>query len=195
MAFLEDFFAVENNSDFKEYHNYVSGAKLGKINYDISNTFKIKVQNIAIRDLKLKDIFQLRDRFEGQAYMDKLLLKTCALTTVESIISVSLLDLSKITSGKSVSLDLTIGNEIFQIIPFYDGSLPIVSTALKSSIIFCAVRRDYKVGTIYGVLQDYKFDDETLFLSFSNPQKNELKKFIGFNALLPISKILPTPSI
>ena len=180
-----ELFVTDKTIDSKEFIKYAGSVVSTKKNYPISTTFRVEVQNIAINHLGLKDIGQLRDRFEGQAYMDNLLLKVSALYVLEKALEKDIIDWDTIRWEKKADFTLIKLNskKCYRVIPFFFGSLPIVSTTIKEDIIFCGIRLDFKNGIVCGILSDYKFENKNLFIDKMSSSKRKLKKFIGFSHL------------
>lgn len=179
-----ELFETDKNLDNKEFLRHAGPFVITKKNIPIGTTLRLEIQKIAINHLGLKDIFQLRDRFEGQAYMDKLMLKVSSLAILEKDRGISLIDWATIKWDKKADYTLIKINSItYRVIPFFYGSLPIVNTTIKEPIIFCAIRADFQKGIICGVLSDFSFDDNLLFETRPSSAKAKSKRFIGFKFL------------
>lgn len=179
-----ELFETDKNLDNKEFLRHAGPVVITKKNYPIGTTLRLEVQKTAINHLGLKDIFQLRDRFEGQAYMDKLMLKVSSLFILEKDRGINFIDWDTIKWDKKADYTLIkIKDTSYRVIPFFYGSLPIVSTTIKEPIIFCAIRADFQKGIICGVLSDFSFDDDSLFEVKPSSTKGKTKKFIGFKYL------------
>ena len=155
-----------------------------KKNYPISSSLRIEVQQVAINHLGLRDIFQLRDRFEGQAYMDNLLLKVAALNVLEKCTGLDFIEWAATKWDKKGDYTkITIGGKPYRVIPFFFGSLPLVHSEIDIPIIFVAVRAGFSHGIVCGVLINLDFENQSLFVSKVSGTKTKLKKFIGFKFL------------
>ena len=186
-----ELFETDKNLDSKEFLRHAVSLVITKKNYPIPTPLRLKVEKIATNHLGVKDLFQLRDRFEGQAYMDNLLLKVSALYILEKETGLNLTDWDAIKWDKKADFtSIKIDKVKYRIIPFFYGSLPIIASSIKEPIIFCAIRSYFNHGIICGILENYSFDDAEMFITKPSSSKRKLKKFIGFKFLKDLGKSL-----
>jgi hypothetical protein len=173
---------ADKYGDSREFVKYAIGHFAGKPGVKIPSRIVTSVQDIALEHLGVSDIFRLRDRFEGQAYLDRLLLKVLSLYVLEKTSITELLNIDFIRRNKDSDFTLVaIGGQSFRIIPFIFGSLPIIDSSLKGRIILVAIRSDWKSGTMCGTIE--LSGDEKMFLPRSIAVNQSYRKFIGFGYL------------
>lgn len=153
----------------------------------IPYSYILEIQKIAISRLGLNNINQLRDKFEGQAFLDKLLLSSTALFIFQKYLRTELNEEVEVINQEKNPTLVIYRNKTCRIIPFIYGTLPDISMVFTEPLIFCAIQPDMRSGRVLGILESYKFDNVKLF----NPDKSPLvksKKFIGFNNIMAIEK-------
>ena len=176
-----------NSNDFKAFQSFARKFIMFE-RTPIPNSFIAKVQESAINKLGLKNINQLRDRFEGQAFMDKKTLIFVGLFTLEKYLNSTFIQ-SPLNLEESQDLcKIKYKEKTYRIVPFIFGRLPILTNECKEPLIFCAVQPNFKSASIYGVLKDYNFSDNNLFSNKTNNPINIGFKFIGFNSLENLAK-------
>lgn len=189
MEFFEiDRNLANNNTDFKEFSIYALNLILKKKPIDLPTGLRIQIQNLAVKKLGLRDLFQLKDRFDGQAYMDNLMIKIFSLYIVSKTIDINSTnfdDLESIINDDFTRVEFE--NKYYRIIPFYFGTLPIVYPTITDPIIFCAIKNDFKSGICCGILNNFQFTNETIFLPRYRVTSVEAKKFIGFDKLINVT--------
>jgi len=76
---------------------------------------------------------------------------------------------------------------VYRIVPFMFGKLPVITNESSEPLIFCAVQPNFKSASIYGVLNEYSFNNRLLFdIKTKNPINSGFK-FIGFSNLENLS--------
>ena len=175
------------NLEAKEFLKYAGSILSEKKNYTILGSIRAKIQNVATSHLDVKDIFKLRDRYEGQAYLDSLYLKIGALHILEKETATKLIDWDLIINDKNIDLSsIVIDNVKYRIVSFLYGSLPLIQSKVKEPLLFCALKADFRNGIICGVLNDYKFEDKSIFILNKNSSEAKTVKFIGFDKLIDL---------
>lgn len=181
-------FQLNSAKDFKEFHTYARNF-MYKERTSIPNTFITKIQNLVVKQLGLKDLNQLRDRYDGQAFMDSVILKIAGLFVLEKHLNIALLQDNDIFDE---NIDLNIifyKNKKLRLITFFTGCLPLISVEVMEPLIFCSIQTDFRSGSIYGVLTNYDIKDKSSFNLKESSNRNEILKFIGFKNLKDIESI------
>jgi hypothetical protein len=173
---------IANTNDFKEFHSYAKDLILSE-RVNIPSSFITQVQKLAIKKLGLENINQIRDRYEGQAFMDKLMLMYTGIYILEKSLDITILEYPFVPDNKNDFSSITYKDVKYKIVPFYFGQLPIIALGLEEPLIFCAIRSDFKNGSLYGVLNQYNFNDKQLFVLKSTSSISKTYKFIGFKNL------------
>ncbi|MBK7683995.1 MAG: hypothetical protein IPJ26_16730 [Bacteroidetes bacterium] len=96
----------------------------------------------------------------------------------------SLIDWDLIINDKNIDLSsIVINNVKYRIVSFLYGSLPLIQSKTKEPLLFCALKADFRNGIICGVLNNYKFEDKSIFILNKNSSEAKTMKFIGFDKL------------
>ncbi|HVW99874.1 MAG TPA: hypothetical protein VHA52_05510 [Candidatus Babeliaceae bacterium] len=61
-------------------------------NYRISRTVEIKIQNLVLKHLKLDNLNNLRDKFEGMSFYNKIKAQIYSIIAIENFLSIKLLE-------------------------------------------------------------------------------------------------------
>lgn len=176
-------------TDTKDFIKYAVSHIMAQEHVSISTNMRITIEKEALIHLNVKNMGELRDRYEGQVYLDKLIPSVLSLVIIGSILKEKLVDLNQIP--KKIE-DLSIcefKGEKFQVISTIFGHLPIVQGNLNIPLIVCSIRPDYASGCVCGVLKDFDIEDRKLFLSDSGVVRKASKRFIGFKHLEPLTAI------
>lgn len=175
-------------NDFSSFHKYAQEYFLTE-RIAIPSSFRLKVQSMVIKKLGFQNINQVRDKYEGQAYLDKIMLTmTSKYILKKYFANEMLIDFDTISSPEKQNI-ITIEETIYQLVPFYFGSLPNMTAQSNLPLIFCCIRPDFCNGSVYGYLNRYSMNNEDLFLIKSIGITINYE-FIGFKNLekLPIIK-------
>lgn len=92
------------------------------------------LENLIIRYLSVRDLNELRDRFEGQAFLDNYLQKAVPLMGLQKYLKTSLIDFEAVSPDKVKSEVIIKGNKV-KIIQF-GNHLPLLDTSDKLPCIF-----------------------------------------------------------
>ena len=175
-----ELFEVNDNSDLRDYIKYASKHVNNLIGVSLPLKNKRKIQEIAVKHLKLKDVNQLRDKYDGQSYLDKLQIKIASLYVIEKEFGIELINFDFIENNKNFDFTLiSIDNEKYRVIPFFFGTLPIFDITIKDKVILCAIRSDFTRGVYCGNLDLNKHAEDS-FLNSNRVFNENYKKFIGF---------------
>ena len=151
-------------------------------------------EEFAIRDnvlnsLGLKNLNQLRDRYEGQAFLDKTLKNYGGLVACQKHLGLEVTTIEDLNI-KDFRPQIKAENLVYDIKVFEFGQLPDLElNSIKNAIIF-VIQKDKSTFSICG------FGDKKMVLNNLVDSSNEtvnsvnLKKFIGFSSLKPIDGIL-----
>ncbi len=185
MANHIDYFKIESEPDSREFLKYAVSF-LNDIQFiQISSVIKREVHDIAVLQLGVKDLNKLRDRYEGQAYLDKLMIKVCSLFLIEKKTNTNLIAFEEIKNKNSDFTLITYKGKRYRIIPFIFGSLPIFRMDISNDIILCAVRNDFKSGIVCGIIESKKLSKKS-FLKVEGTSHNNFGKFFDFKLVEPI---------
>lgn len=176
-----------NNTDsFSKFYTYAK-EYIHSERINIPSSFKLQVQKLATKKLGLENINQVRDRFEGQAFMDKLMLVMTGKYVLECHLNKEITLNTGIIGRQENKNIVQIGSKEYHLVSFYFGTLPKIINVSNLPLIFCAIRSDFKNGSVFGVLNIYSLNDKDLFSLKSNSMQSSYE-FIGFNKLEKLSQ-------
>lgn len=167
--------------DYGRFHKYAKEfLSCEKIN--IPSSFRLKVQDMVTKKLNLQNLNEVRDRFEGQAYLDKTMLSMASKYILKIYLTNELiLDIDNINNTIKQNI-MSIDETVYQLVPFYFGTLPKLHTPSNLPLIFCSIRTDFRNGSVFGYLDSYSMNDKDLFLLNSSGLMPNYE-FIGFKKL------------
>ena len=157
-----------------------------------SLTYKdlLKIQDCVMNALGLKNLNELRDKFEGVAFIDRFSLKISGVMALEKKLKKELIDWEKVNPKNYIPKIVVSGKEIDVVMSEY-GEFPVIEKSNKRPAII-TVRKDKKDIWICG-FADAKTLNENQDIKFL---KGEMMKgldtkttFVGFNALKPFKTI------
>jgi len=124
-----------------------------KIKIDYRNSEWLK--GIALKNLGIENINQLRDRFEGQSYLNAFLVKSYSELALEKFLQVVIVDKKVKETQKNYSPHIVFNNFSVNLIAFTVGNFPKI-TKMKFDVgIFACVNLESKTVEFLG-FQDYK---------------------------------------
>lgn len=100
----------------------------------IQRTEEIRIQQLVLRLLKLKDLNKLRDRFEGVRFYERLRKDIKGLLAVERLLGVRLMNWD-IESASDLDLPIEIGGKAYHVRTVEYGQWPIVLPSSFQNII------------------------------------------------------------
>ena len=147
------------------------------------------VRDSVMHSLGLKNLNQLRDRYEGQTFLDKTLKNYGGLVACQKHLNITVTTIDDLNI-KDFKPQIEGKNALYDIKVFDFGALPVLE--LKSIInpIIFVIQKDKTTFSICG------YGDKDLVLKNLVDSNNEtvnsvsLKNFIGFSDLNPIEEIL-----
>lgn len=179
----------------KLYFEYVHPHLKKFIPIKISKTVYRDSQNKCVEILNLKDMNQLRDKFEGISFFNNMFKGIFGLAVLEKFLNISLLDNKNIVTNKTFNLN-QVGLNI-DVVTFDFGELPKINLTTLNSTIFI-LKNDNHSGWICGFIsnsdisnpENYKEikesvynNDYAYFTNFSIlkqfSSENDLKNFLN----------------
>ncbi|MFN0257730.1 hypothetical protein [Pedobacter ureilyticus] len=124
-----------------------------KIKFDYSTLDKLK--NIALKHLKVDNMNNLRDKFEGQSYLNAFLVKSFAELTLERFLGFSFIDENLKTLRKDYQPEIIVENKKLIIIAFKHDEVPKIRRIEFELAVFVSINLHNKTAEILGFL-DYK---------------------------------------
>lgn len=118
----------------KEYIHYVLPHKKLFKSVSINRRELSDLENFVIKYLKVKDLNELRDRFEGQTFLDNYLQKAVPLLGLQKYLKTDLVDFENISPDK-IKPAIVIDGKRVNVIQFED-CLPLIDTSNNLPCIF-----------------------------------------------------------
>ena len=151
-------FNIFINKCLPEIDNYQS--------FNIPSTIKRQAEDITLAHLTLPSMGQVRDRFEGQKYYDRIYRKLIVLHCLEKMLNKTVISVSMIKAKKSVNLNsIHVNGKYVAIVDFIFGDLPLIdSTSSLDTLVFC-IRDGYKAAYFCGSLPKKELGIKSNFMS------------------------------
>jgi hypothetical protein len=146
----------------------------------LSRRLELDIQNHCMRVLGVKDMGELRDRFEGQKYLDNALYKASSYFACANFIGQADISLEKALDSNDLTFQ--IDGCSYGMLVFNFGELPLIS--ITESPLILVLKKDVKTFSICGIATKEVLDDEKNYTI----EKGK-KYFIGFQNLSEIKKI------
>jgi hypothetical protein len=99
------------------------------IKYQIDRATLVKLHNIACNHLGLTNINHIRDKFEGQAYLDRFLIRSFAEIALQRVLDEQILSFEKKEKNKNYKPQFKIKEKSVQLIASDFDSYPLVPKA------------------------------------------------------------------
>lgn len=144
----------------------------------LSRRVELDVQNHCIDLLKLKNIGELRDRFEGQKFLDNALNKISSYQVCASIFNLNEISIDEILKMKKLIVEIKGIN--YEILVFQFGELPQIISS-ENPIVF-VLKKDQQTYSVCGFASIDVMKDEKNY-SFEKGKKF----FSGFKKLSPVN--------
>ena len=132
-----------------DFLKYVIPFKQKFTSVKVTSLFTEKVKETVLDQLGLKNLNQLRDKFEGVAFYEKVLNFLFGLSVLENHLLCSIIDWRNVKQKKLQS-NLALLNLDVDVVTFKMGELPIVEKHSERPVIF-VLRRNEKNGWICGL--------------------------------------------
>lgn len=160
-----------------EFFKYTGEAILKSPNILIRRRDIIAIQDICVSSLGYRNINAVRDRYDGQRFMDNQIRKIGSLYALCDYFDLTKPVLSEVLLANINPL-IEIGEKKYQILTSDFGTLPSANNLNSNHDVIVTCRRDDVYFLIIGVLAKSKINDTTCF------KTNAVgKTFIGFKSL------------
>lgn len=164
------------------------------INHILKNNSKFKVVNLNYSDnknitntvletLKLTNINQLRDKYEGVSFYENFTNKISGVIAIEKLLNVEIIDWKNV-SAKNYIPKINIDNKEVDIITASDRDFPVINIVNDKPAIIC-LRPQEKFIWVCGFADKHtlnEFQNDKLIKGYISSKSNETA-FIGFDKL------------
>ena len=168
----------------KDFINKVLSNRENFLNESLTHRDTIKVQECVMKALKLDNLNQLRDKFEGLDFIERFSVKIFGVIALEKIIKMNLIDWDNIDPKNYVPRVNLFGKDIDIIMSNY-GEFPVIEKQSKFPAIL-TVKNTHKSVWICGFadVDTLNKNQEDKFLKGEMTKGLESKTaFIGYNEL------------
>lgn len=144
---------------------------------------EILIRDESIKHLGLTNLNQLRDRYEGQAFFDKTLMNLGGLMAIQKYLELPLIDVKKTKLG-GFKPKLIINNDIFDVLVFEFGTLPLIDLNDIKNPIFFVIQKDRITFNLCGFTDIKVIRDNLVRTSIEKSAQGNYMNFIGFKHLI-----------
>lgn len=167
----------------REFLKIVLDHKKNFIPVKVSQSFIRKIQTIVLEILSLKDLNQLRDKYEGVAFYNKVYAFLFGMQVLETQLGTPLIDWKKVLK-KDFTGDFSIPKIDARVVTFKMNELPVVKVDNISPVVF-VLQKNETSGWICGfgsvdVLNEKS--NQKLYVN-SRGESDDNVTFIGFDQL------------
>ncbi|TKC06470.1 hypothetical protein FA048_14735 [Pedobacter polaris] len=148
------------------------------------------LKKIALKNLGLDNINKLRDRFEGQLYLDNFLKRSFLEIAFEKYTGIKFIDKLKKETYKNYVPSFIINKQTISLFSFTNGEYPKISTEEFDFAVFGMVNLEARQTELIGFLHKKEVVKYTYSDSLSPlTSRNYLGMFKTFDKILPINKL------
>ncbi|RZK26966.1 MAG: hypothetical protein EOO43_01195 [Flavobacterium sp.] len=148
-----------------------------------------RIEDLVLKSLNINNINELRDKFEGVAFIENFTLKISGLIALEKQLKVPLISWETV-NPLNFEPKLYLLNQQIEIITSEYGSFPIINKDSKIPVIIC-IKKDKKDIWICGFADLATLNSHTneKYLSGAVMRENNKTAFVGFNKLNTFSSL------
>jgi len=152
--------------------------------FNIPSKIKSDAQEITFSHLDMKNMGQVRDRFEGQSYYDKIYQGLITFYCLEKMTGKPVASKFLIRRNRSFSWSPSnINRRLYNISSFTFGNLPLIDhTSNLATLIFC-IREDYRTTYFCGILEAKHLSNKKNFIKNDNLANKNSSLLINFEIL------------
>lgn len=143
---------------------------------NIPKYIEARLQETALKHLKLPDMGKLRDRMEGQLYYDKLKTDVFAEYAFEKLIGIKKFDWQKRDNKDYQRKKYNLNGKVLTLVTFIEDNFPKLSSLNVENSVFVYVNTDNTVF-VSGIATKSKI------LEFSKTQTSNIIEIFGFDEL------------
>lgn len=114
----------------KEYVSYVLSNRDKFTNVQIARTDIVRIQQVVLNTLNLKNINELRDMYEGMAFYNNFLKRIKGLIALEKVLEKKLIDWDNINAKTFVTSEIKL-DKVYDLIVGNNLELPIIQKKIK----------------------------------------------------------------
>ncbi len=174
---MEDLIFASKLVWMSEFFKYTGESIIKSPNILIRRRDIIAIQDICVKSLGYRNINAVRDRYDGQRFMDNQIRKIGSLYALCDYFDLTKPVLSEVLIANTNPL-IEIAGKKYQILTSDFGTLPSANNLTANYDVIVTCRRDDVYFLIIGVLPKTKINDESYF------KTNAVgKTFIGFKSL------------
>ncbi|MCE1169616.1 MAG: hypothetical protein LWX70_16165 [Sphingobacteriia bacterium] len=148
------------------------------------------LKKITLKNLGISNLYNLRDRFEGQAYLERFLVRSYGELALEKYFDQPIIDLDQKENNKDYSPAFFYGDKKIALFSFTAGQYPKINRDKFDIGVFILVNLDYRTSEILGFL-DFSLLLQLVDNKHLSPLQRKLYfgEFKEFVQLVPINEI------
>ena len=166
-----------------DFFKYVGDKLLNYPTISLSKSIELKITELVIKKLNLRDIGQLRDRFEGQAYLDNQILKISSYIALLKFFNKNVPEIN--INHLKDELYIIYQKKKYEIIPTSTNTLPSLDINKVKNPAIVVIQKGSQNYSVAG------FISLDMLSNNDNFRKKGLREseFIGFNNLIEFNEI------
>ncbi len=150
---------------------------------------EVLIRDETMKHLKLTNINQLRDMFEGQAFFDKTLMNIGGLMSIQKHLELPLIDIKK-TNLAGFKPKLVVNNQEIDVLVFEFGTLPLINKNEVKNPIFFVIQKDKTTFNLCGYTDAKVIKDHLIKTGVEKSSQTNDFSFIGFNYLTQSEELI-----
>ncbi|MFS4430902.1 hypothetical protein [Chryseobacterium sp. S90] len=178
----------------KDYIKYLLPYKKSFQTINLSRREVVALEKLVINHLKVRDMSELRDKFEGQAFLDNFLYKSIPIIGIQKYLKNTFIDFENISVDKFLS-EITISDQIVNVVMF-GSNLPLIDIDNNHPCIFIHSTENSTLQ-LCGYASSQVIKDNLLNVKkYGFGSKETIKgNFYGFNHLLVFNSLCELESL
>jgi len=143
---------------------------------------EVLIRNSTINHLGLKNLNQLRDRYDGQYFFEKTIKNIGGLMALQKLLKIKLIDLNKLNLA-DFQPSIEIKGEKIDIIVFDFGTLPLLKVKDIKNPIYFIIQKDTLTFLLCGYATKDIIKENLIELGIVKSNKEKYMNFTGFKFL------------
>ena len=167
----------------REFLKVVLNHKKNFVPVKVTLSFNQKIQTTVLKILGLKDLNQLRDKYEGVAFLNKVQAFLFGMQVLETHLGTALIDWNKVLK-KDFTGDFSMQSIDARVVTFKMNEFPVIQSENSSPIVF-VLQKNETTGWICGLAAVETLNNKSnqkLYLN-SKGEFDDNVSFIGFDQL------------
>ena len=158
--------------------------------FHLTSILKRQTEEIVLAHLGLKTMGQVRDKYEGQRYYDKIYRKLITFHCLEKMSGKSVLSRFMIKANKAVNLSkVHFNGKYVSVTDFIFGEIPLIDMQTSTDTVIICIKNDYRTAYFCGSLPKEEILIKSNFIKTDNLATKNYKYLQAFDVLKPFSNV------